>query len=253
MYDLYWPQNVSQQSCEQEFIKLLKVWETEVRHYEHKVWYSDLIDKWSVKWNTEIALSKWCAHAQVSHSLVEESTQNSPLFSMILKWEWYITRSMWRDGTNIITKQSNLLYADNVISKIFKSDFEYLLEKKETYITEESRYEISYPGRPNRKQEHDGNNSLKDRYFSYFVWFIIQEHTTGNEFFDLYFVELQKRFHTWFKSLPKDSDLPEYKYPLRSEFWSYYNKITTQEDVLYLIAQYNITHSETPVDVSELL
>jgi len=252
MHQCYGAQKVQQGKCEEEFIKLLKVWETEVTHHEHKIRNSGLIDKWTTRGNTPIALSEWSMHRAVSHSLVEESTRNSPLFSMVLSWAWYLERNNGRDGSYIISKQENLLYPDNIITEIFKSDFKYLLEKKKNF-TWNWGYEIEYPGRPNRNTKHDWNNSLKDRYFSYFIWFILKKNNTGSEFFDIYFWKLQKRFRIWFESLPTEGVLPQNTIPLRMEGNTWKKSILTQEDVLYLITRYNLTHPDTQVDIEDIL
>jgi len=52
--------------------------------------------------------------------------------------------------------------------------FKYLLEKNKSNY-QNGKYDIEYPGRPNIIKEHDGKNTLKDRYFSHFIWFIVRK------------------------------------------------------------------------------
>lgn len=252
-YLYYWGQEVNHEECENEFIKILQIWEThtQTREWEELDWRPPhpKINRIVTETHTDIWISISCSHKKITSSNIEKHVRKNPFIKMLLTGQWFLARSD-RDGWYSISRDTKLEYKEEVIERIFWSDFSYLLKKeKENY--NQWKYDVVYPGRPNRESKYDGTNTLKDRYFSYFVWFILKENSTGNDFFDIYFEELRKTIKEWFHSLPKDAELPEYSYPHRNDIHS--NTHLTQEDVLYLIAHYNLTHPKTLVVLEEIL
>jgi len=258
----YQTQDWNQEELEKEFRKTIWVWNAITQ------W-----SNWYTWWKVDFKLSQSMSHDTVDESTVYESSKKSPFFSMLISGKWHTQRSLWREWTNFISYNSNYLLKWRCIENIFERDFKYL------YRTEDTNWRLHqpfgctpdkvFPWRPNRDSKNDGSNTLKDRYFSFFVWYIIKGNSTWNNFFDEYFWDLRNFFSQWFDWLPTDWELEEinrqwwenerFYSSLRPHRESYNNSYSsrsfrkiTKQDVLTLIAKYNFTHPSTAVDISEL-
>lgn len=261
----YGVQDVDIDKCWELFQKVLKVWET---HTTTTTTEWENPDGWrpphpkicrhvhTVEHGTDIALSLSYSHGIITKDLINEWIE--PI-RMLLTWKWYIIRR-WEFWDKTVSKNQEFENVKEVIEDIFKRDFEYILHNQQSINPKNWNRESIFPWRPNRKSEYDGSNTLKDRYFSYFVWFIVRDNSTWNRFFDEYFWELRESFKAWFVSLPSDKELDtdnrEKNFvphsPFRKDRKSELVTIT-KEDVLYLIAHYNLTHPKTPVVLEEIL
>lgn len=254
-WEKYWNQEISVDEVFDELKKLLKVWKkhTKSTTYENKNPRPPhpRFETFTTETHTDIALSQADSHKAITSSYISESDS---VIQMLLSGEWRLRR-MNRDGDYYISAKREYLSKWWIIQGIFEADFKYLLN---------TNWQWNYEWRPNRKPENDGSNNLKDRFFSYFVWFCLRSNTTGNSFFDEYFKEIQNFFTKWFAGLPSDSELLEKnkqereksdwyrdRSPLRKDKYWYSTQIT-KEDVLLLIAQYNATHPDTQVSMTEL-
>lgn len=273
-FQKYWKQGMSVEECGEVFFWKLKVWKThtETTEYENKDWRPPhpKIYRFTTEVKTDIGLSIGQSHRDVTNDLIQEWLE--PV-KMLLTWKWHLTRSAGRDWEVTVSRSKDFEYKWQVIEDIFKRDFKYLLTTKDINGRLNQPFGFTwdkiYPWRPNRDDKNDGSNNLKDRYFSYFIWYIIKSNRTWNEFFDEYFWELHSFFAEWFKWLPTDSELEETNRqwrenerfysslrPHRESFNNSYSSRSfrkiTKEDILMLIARYNATHPDTQVEMNEL-
>lgn len=274
----YWEQDVSVEECWEAFFRKLKVWKTHstttIKEWEEPNWRPPhpKINRsvTTIEHGTDIWLSDSRSHWVITKKLIDEWIE--PI-KMLLTGEWHLTRSAGRDGDFKISRSKSFEYKWQVIEDMFKRDFKYLLKTEDRNKRQSESFwwtwDEYFPGRPNRRSENDGSNNLKDRYFSYFIWYIIKDNSTWSDFFDEYFWELHSFFTEWFRWLPTDLELEDINRewldnksfynslrPHRESFNNSYSSRSdrkiTKEDVLMLIAQYNATHPETQVEMSEL-
>lgn len=256
----YGNQEISIEEVFEEFKKLLQVWKkhTVTREYVNKNWRPPhpKVEIFTDETHTDIWLSTTASHSKITSNYIKESDE---VISMLLTWRWWLERAN-RDGWYKISHSKEYETKWRIVQAVLEADFWYLCK---------SNYYWEFEGRPWRNPEHDGKNNLKDRFFSYLVWFVIRNNTTWNDFFDEYFWEIQAFFPTWFSWISSDSELEIWnrneaerkkdsnlwyhhpKYSMRRDRHWYFTQIT-KEDVLTLIAQYNLTHPDTQVSMSEL-
>lgn len=256
----YWEQELSVEEVFEELKKLLKIWKkhTKTTEYENKDWIPPhpKVHRFTTETHTDIWLSLTESHRTITSDYIQES---DAVIKMLITWKWWLER-FWRDSWYSISRSKEYETKWRIVQAILEADFWYLCK---------SNYHWEFKGRPWRNPEHDGKNNLKDRFFSYLIWFVIRNNKTWNEFFDEYFWEIQEFFPKWFSWLPSDVELEiwnrnEAKKKKDSILWYhhsmhsmrrdphwYFTQIT-KEDVLTLIAQYNLTHPHTQVNMSEL-
>jgi len=251
----YWTQEISVEEVSQELEKLLKIWKkhTKTTEYKNENWRPPhpKVHRFTTETHTDIWLSQNNSHKTITSDYISESTE---VIKMLLYWDGKLTRSN-RDWSYYISAKREYLNKSWIIKSIFEADFKYLLD---------TDYQWNFNWRPNRDPKNDGKNNLQDRFFSYLVWFWLRRNSSGNEFFDEYFNQIQESFHSWFDSLPSDRELEEInsqekeerdwytnKKPFRKDRYWYFTQIT-KEDILLLIAQYNVTHPNNQVEMSEL-
>lgn len=253
----YWNQNLSVEEVFKEFKKLLQVWKTHTRttEYENKNWRPPhpKVHRFTTETHTEIWLSETESHKRITSDYIKETDE---VIQMLLFWKWRLARFWWRYDWKInISRSKKLEQKGAIIQEIFEADFWYLCK---------SNWEWVFEWRPWRNPKNDGKNNLKDRFFSYLVWFCINRNTTWNDFFDEYFWELQDFFPAWFAWLPSDQELigknkleqeqndwyHDKKSMRKDPYWNFTQ--ITKEDVLTVIARYNTTHPDTQVSMTEL-
>ncbi len=256
----YWEQTISIEEVFDELKKVLQVWKkhTETTEYKNTNWRPPhpKVHKFTRETHTDIWLSTTHSHGKITSNYIQKT---DAVIQMLLTWKWHIKRH-WTDGRFYIWASREYEKKRKIIQTILEADFEYLCT---------TDYFGNFKGRPWRNPENDGKNNLKDRFFSYFVWFCLRENTTRNSFFDEYFREIQDFFPKWFAALPSDDALESWNrkqelleekgeilchstvHPMRKKSNSDSIQIT-KEDVLFVIAQYNATHPDTQVSMEEI-
>ncbi len=104
------------------------------------------------------------------------------------------------------------------------TDFDFL----QMFIDRDRRFLLPISGRPNRDSLKIGDNSLADRYFSFFVHHILRNNTSGEKAFDVLFTN-------W-----------------RNNMKEYISKGDILRSVSDIVERYNDNHPDTPVTKDEL-
>lgn len=262
---VFWNQQLLPEELQSAFKDVLKIWKknTTTEEWEEPNWCPPhpKSNSITIEQSTDIALSVSNSHDKVSSDIIDQGIDTNVFIATLLKGNWSIRRTI-KGWTKYTSTNQQLRYKWKVLEKIFERDFKYLLQTQDInwrllqsfgYVWDET-----FPWRPNRDEKNDWTNNQKDRYFSYFIWYIIWTNRTGNEFFDKYFWELRTFFKTWFSWLPSDNELKQISKDENLVYWNSFRKTEwkywriTKEDVLLLIAQYNSTHPDTQVKISEL-
>lgn len=252
-FQYFWSQEVDIKECEQKFVKMLKVGKKYSETFVNSGGISITVAKW-----VDMGLSSTGAHKRVSADNLEEMTgkygRANPFISMLLTWKGHIERYD-RDGSYSVSKirrYENILW---ILSAMVEQDMKYIFQVEKRYGVS-SALKDEYVWRPDRFPENDGKNNQLDRFFSYFVWYIVKWHKTWDDFFDKYFSLLRWYFKDWIASLPTKSRLKSSEISLRDKIKSTSrssrDEVITQEDIADLLAFYNSTHSNSLVMIDEV-
>lgn len=131
----------------------------------------------------------------------------------------YVYSQEFNDG-----KIKEIAYLDN---KTMEEGFD-LSKVLLIILHDDIEFTLNRDGRPNRLDQNDGTNTLKDKYFSFFVNYVIRDENTGDESFNNLFTQCRK-------------------------YLKFFLKININRKNLNLLIQhYNITHPNTKVSESEL-
>lgn len=252
-FQYFWPQEVDIKECEQKFVKMLKVGKKYSETFVNSGGISITVAKW-----VDMGLSSTGAHKRVSADNLEEMTgkygRANPFISMLLTWKGHIERYD-RDGSYSVSKIRRYENIFWILSAIVEQDMKYIFQVEKRYGAS-SAPKDEYVWRPDRFPENDGKNNQLDRFFSYFVWYIIKWNKAWGEFFDKYFSLLRWYFKDWIASLPTKSRLKSSEISLRDKIKStsrsFRDKAITQEDIADLLAFYNSTHSNSLVMIDEV-
>ncbi len=271
-FQYFWPQDIDIKECEQEFFKMLQIWEVRTEIFKNSGWISITVER-----EAHIGVSSRYAHKTISAYSLWEMTgkysRTNPFISMLLTWKWSIER-MDRDGSYYVWKSERYKDVFWVLSCILEQDFEYILKSENKMVSPASShvvktwlfwkkieytpsvYQNVYIWRPNRLAENDGKNNQLDRFFSYFIWYILKWNKAWDEFFNAYFSVLREYVRDWLSSLSLSSELWSWNFSLSEKMkrngWSFRDGVVTKEDFIGLIAFYNSTHPNSIVKVDEV-
>lgn len=232
-YNYYGPQKVDSIKVRELFLK-----------------YLGNIDHTGEKGKVETGLSKRKMHIKMSDYNFEEMTkvENGSTYSTagleefisVLK-DGYATFIRYERDLNIVSVKPEELTIKKFLDKIVSVEFSFLALPK---------YETEKVGRPNRQGDAVGNNTLRDRFYSFFVWNILLGNRSGLEFSDKIYNTLRAGFVNWFNNLEPHKPM-SYKYvpfggglKTKRIQGGYDDEQVTKDNVIELITVYNNNHEE---------
>ena len=146
-----------------------------------------------------------------------------------------------RTLTRVSLSQKDLSF-ENFYKKMTAVEFQYLVLPE---------FASTKVGRPNRIEEAVGNNTLRDRFYSFLVWNILLGNKSGSNFSDLLFSKLKENFVDWFNSLEPHKPA-SYKYSafggglrIKDYIGVVDENTITKDNILELISTYNYHHANT--------
>ena len=110
----------------------------------------------------DIWLSQTKSHRAITSDYIKEADE---VIRMLLTWKWWLKR-LWEIWKFQISRSKEFEQKWKIIQAILEADFWYLCKKD---------YKWNFNGRPWRNPKNDWRNNIKDRFFSYLVWFVIRD------------------------------------------------------------------------------